>query len=225
MPALHLALPRPRLVSLLIFAMTSAMVFVFPMALQAQSAPEVITFDDTVGQNRVLNGPYPNGEIDWGTNVWYLSAPWRQFTTKSIGFNGPTPTSGSFTFLVPRTLLQLDAFNGGTTASTISLTCPGQPIVSLSVAANTLVTISTGWMAACTSVQITSTNGWHTNFDNLVIALPAGFATPTPTPPGAFTVSDVRVSGSTATSVTIAWATGAASSSQINYGASSAYGL
>jgi hypothetical protein len=38
------------------------------------------------------------------------------------------------------------------------------------VAPNTLVTISTGWTGTCTSVTIASTNGWDTNFDNLVIS-------------------------------------------------------
>ena len=76
----------------MICAVTSVLVVTFPVALQAQTATDTITFDDTVGQDRVLNGQYPNGVIDWGTNAWYLSAPWRQFTTKSIGFNGPGPT-------------------------------------------------------------------------------------------------------------------------------------
>src|SRR4051794_36269861 len=101
--------------SLAICVATSVLVVVFPVALQAQTATnDTVTFDDAVDQDRVLNGQYPNGVIDWGTNAWYLSAPWLQFTTKSIGFNGPGPRSGAFTFVVPRILLQIDAFNGGT---------------------------------------------------------------------------------------------------------------
>jgi hypothetical protein len=31
------------------------------------------------------------------------------------------------------------------------------------------VTIPTTWTTPCTSVAISSTNGWNTNFDNLVV--------------------------------------------------------
>ncbi|HEY3058292.1 MAG TPA: S8 family serine peptidase, partial [Chloroflexota bacterium] len=147
---------------------------------------QTITFDDLTSPNRVLNGQYPSGVIDWGSNAWYLSSPWRQFTTNSIGFNGPVPTSGSFTFVSPRRLVQLDAFNGGSGASTVTLSCAGQPTVSVVLAANELRTLSTGWSSACTSVTITSSNGWNTNFDSLELAAssgpPPGTVTPTPTP-------------------------------------------
>lgn len=80
------------------------------------------------------------------------------------------PTSGSFTFLVPRRLLRLDAYNGGTTSSTITLACAGQPTLSLSLAVGQLVTgVATNWTATCATVTITSSDGWNTNFDNLVI--------------------------------------------------------
>jgi plastocyanin len=217
-----------RIASLLLFVLTSALVVVFPVALQAQVAPEVVTFDDTIGQDRVLAGQYPSGVIDWGTNQWYLSAPWRLFTTKSVGFNGPGRTSESFSFVSPRTLVQIDAYNGGTVASTVTLACAGQPTVSSTVGVNRIVTISTGWTAACSSVQVSSSNGWNTNLDNFVIAPPGpgGVATATPTSaPGSFALSDVRVSNSTSSSVTIAWRTSVPATSQINYGVSSAYGL
>src|SRR6266542_2770695 len=87
---------------------------------------QTISFDDLANPNRVLSGQYPTGLIDWGSNVWYLSSPWGLFRTNSFSFNGAGRTSGQFTFLSPRRLVQLDAYNGGTSSSTVSVSCTGQ---------------------------------------------------------------------------------------------------
>lgn len=137
------------------------------------TAPPVtttITFDDRVGQDQVLSGQYPAGVIDWGTSSWWHSAPWGKFTTKSISFNGAGVTTGSFSFVSSRRLAQLDAYNGGTGATTVTVSCTGKPSKQVTLAAGQLSTITTGWTGTCTTVTITSTNGWDTNFDNLVIA-------------------------------------------------------
>jgi hypothetical protein len=126
-------------------------------------------FDDLGNPNRVLSGQYPTGVIDWGTGQWYLSGPWQQFTTNSIGFNGPGSTSKTFTLINPLRLVQLDAYNGGTTASTVMVNCAGQPPVSIVVNSRQRVTIATGWTARCSgAVTLGSTNGWDTNFDALI---------------------------------------------------------
>ena len=130
---------------------------------------QTVTFNDLGSPNRVLSGQYPSGIIDWGANAWYLSAPWRQFTTNSISFNGAGPTSATLRFMNAQRLVQLDAFNGGSGASTITLSCAGQATVSISVPAGQLRTLSTGWTGTCTSLTIGSSNGWDTNFDNMVI--------------------------------------------------------
>jgi hypothetical protein len=130
-------------------------------------AATTVTFNDLTQLNRVLTGEYPTGIVDWGTNAWYLSAPWRQFTTNSIGFNGAGPTSASFRLVSPRRLVRVDAYNGGTTTSTITIACAGLPTVTTTVSANQLVTIATNWSGTCSSVTLGSTNGWNTNFDNL----------------------------------------------------------
>jgi hypothetical protein len=133
------------------------------------SGATTITFNDLTNPNRVLNGQYPSGVIDWGTGGWFLSGPWRQFATYSIGFNGPAPTSGSFTFLVAHRVVQVDAYNGGAGASTVTLSCAGQPTRTFTLAAGQLATLVTDWTGACTTVTVTSTNGWNTNLDNLVV--------------------------------------------------------
>jgi hypothetical protein len=117
----------------------------------------------------VLNGQYPTGVVNWGTNLWYLSGPYGQFTSLSVGFNGPGPTSAPITFVSPKRLVQVEAFNGGGVSSTISATCAGQTTAQMALAANQRGTLVTHWTAACASITLTSTNGWDTNFDNLLV--------------------------------------------------------
>jgi hypothetical protein len=40
--------------------------------------------------------------------------------------------------------------------------------VSVTLAPNGLQTITTNWTGTCTTVTIGSTNGWDTNFDDLI---------------------------------------------------------
>lgn len=129
---------------------------------------QTITFDDKYGQDQLLNGQYPQNIIDWGTNLWWHSAPWGKFTTKSVSFNSPSSTAESFSFVTPRKLVSLQAYNGGG-QTTVTLTCPGQPSKQTSIPTDTINTIATGWNQTCTTVSISSTNGWFTNFDNFVV--------------------------------------------------------
>ena len=128
-----------------------------------------LTFDDLSNPNRVLNGQYPSGVIDWGSNAWWLSGPWGRFTTQSISFNGSGATSASFNFLSPGRVVQVDVYNGGNTTTTVSLACAGQPTATTTLAAGQVLTLSTNWSGTCSTVTINSSNGWDTNFDNLVI--------------------------------------------------------
>ena len=126
-----------------------------------------VRFDDLSTPNRPLNGQYPSGVIDWGSNNWYLSGPFGNFTTNSVGFNGSGPTNEAFNLLRPLRLVRLDAYNGGSTTTTVSLTCRGQPTVTAALNPRAQTSISTNWTGTCTSIGIGSTNGWDTNFDNL----------------------------------------------------------
>ena len=101
--------------------------------------------------------------------AWSLSSAWNQFPTNSISFNSSTAHTVSLTFLTPRQVIQIDADNGGTGPSTITLACPGQTTVSVVVPLHQLTTITTGWTGSCTSLTIGSSNTWDTNFDNLII--------------------------------------------------------
>jgi hypothetical protein len=152
-------------------------------------ATQTITFNDLSGLNRALGGQYPTGVVDWGSNAWYLSGPFGGFSSNSVSFNGAGPTSASLTLLGSRQLVSLDAHNGGSGASTISLNCTGRTPVSVSVSARQTMTIATNWSGTCATIQIGSSNGWNTNFDNFVIgsaasatATPVATATSTRTP-------------------------------------------
>jgi hypothetical protein len=117
----------------------------------------------------VLSGQYPTNTVDWGTSGWYLSSPWGLFTTNSVGFNGPAPHSAVMTLIGSRVLVRVDAYNGATTASTVTIACAGQTTVTATVGARQLLQIPTGWSVACATITFTSTNGWDTNFDNFVL--------------------------------------------------------
>jgi hypothetical protein len=130
---------------------------------------QTITFDDLSNPQRPLTGQYPSGVINWGTGAWYLSGPYSLDTTNSISFNGAGPTSASFQLLTPHTVVSLDIYNGAGQATTVTLACAGQPTRQLTVAGNQKATLTTGWTGTCTTVTVSSTNGWTTNFDNLVI--------------------------------------------------------
>ena len=100
------------------------------------------------------------------SNAWWRSGPWGQFTTNSISFTSSL-VSASFRFITPRRLVRVNAFNGGTTTSTVTLSCAGNPSKTTSVAPNQLMTIATAWSATCSVVTVGSSNGWDTNFDDI----------------------------------------------------------
>jgi hypothetical protein len=128
-----------------------------------------VNFNDLEEPGRPLTGQYPAGTIDWGSGAWYLSGPYDEMQTNSVSFNGEGPTSASFSFVSPHQLVQLDADNGANTSGTVTLACDGQPSKSVDIDAHQLVTIQTGWSGPCTTVTVTSSNGWDTNFTSLVI--------------------------------------------------------
>ena len=126
----------------------------------------IITFNDLATANAPLTGQYPSGVVDWGSGGWWGSGPWGQLTTNSVSFTA-TGVSRSFTFITPRRLVSVKAFNGGSASTTVTLSCAGNPTKTTTVAPNQLVTITTAWSAACSTVTVGSTNGWDTNFDDL----------------------------------------------------------
>jgi hypothetical protein len=140
-----------------------------------------LVFDDLPNPNRALTGSY--GPLDFGTTGWYLAGPYDQFKGNSISFNGAVLRSATIGLAVPLRVYQVDADNGSQTVpTTVTLACPGQPSVQVAVDPGQRTTIRTGWTTACSSVTVSSTNGWHTNFKNLVLGGGSGTTLPTSTP-------------------------------------------
>ncbi len=128
-----------------------------------------INFNDHPQTDVSLNGIFPTGLINWGTNQWFISGPWGQFTTKSISFNSASQTTATFNFVTPKILSQLDMYNGGANGTT-TIACTGNTTKSVSINASQILTnISTGFTTPCTTVTFTSSNGWNTNYDNFVV--------------------------------------------------------
>ncbi len=163
-------------ISLFLGTLFLALASRFPLFAQSS----VITFDTLSNPNTTLNGQYPTGVADWGSGKWFLSGPWNLFTTNSISFDSSSSVSQTVTFITPVIITSVDAYNGGTGSSTISLSCAGNSTISQNVLNGTKTTISTGWTASCSTLTIGSTNGWWTNFDNLSYSDTP--VTPTPTP-------------------------------------------
>lgn len=131
-----------------------------------------ITFDDRAGQDQPLNGEYPTGVINWGTNSqWIHSSPWEGLSTKNFSFNGQSITTASFTILNNKRLARLTAYNGNdSSSSTVNISCPGQTTKTASIPSNDTLLIDTGWTSACSVITLSSSNGWDTNFDDLILA-------------------------------------------------------
>src|SRR5215472_10388981 len=201
-----------------------------PVPTVSAGSTRTITFDDLSNPGRPLSGQYPSGVIDWGTNNWFLSGPYGLFTTNSIGFNGRGPTSETFTYLTPTRTIQIDAFNGGSASTTVTLSCDGAQANQVTLSPRQLQTIPMGWIGTCTHVTIVSTNGWATNFDNIVIdatppptntptAVPTSTPTavPTNTPTAAPTNTPTTVPTNTPTAVPTSSALGASSGFTVTF--------
>ena len=197
---------RVRLPLLLLF------IWLFSSSVSSGSTSQTITFD-ALTPNQFLIGQYPVGVAEWGNATKRLvSGPYGLFTGNSISlYSG---FSGSFTFVVPRRLISLDAYNGDTTGpTTVTLSCAGLPDINANVGPAQRLTIATSWTSTCVSVTISSTNGSLTNLANLVHDAGTGP-----------TISNVQASGISTTLATINWSTSPAGDSQVEYGTSTAYG-
>src|SRR5439155_19010061 len=95
--------------------------------------------------------------------------------------------------LSPHQLVRLDAYNGGNTTTTFSATCDGALTTQGTLAPGQLGTMLTGWPRNCVTVMLGSSNGWLTNFDNLVVDIVPPTATPTPTPTRTLTPTSTSV--------------------------------
>ena len=127
---------------------------------------QVVDFNTLTNIDEPLSGEYPAGVVDWLSDAWLLSGPWGQLTTNSVSFSSSTTFATSLRLVTPKRLVSLTAFNGGMATSTVTLGCSGNPLKTATIEPNEIITIITGWTANCSTVTISSANGWETNFDD-----------------------------------------------------------
>lgn len=144
--------------------------FIAPTATPTPVVNQTINFDSYSGST-LLFGEYPSGVINWGNGVWsYDQGMWPPTNgcTRSIWFTQGGVTSVPFNFVSPHVLVSLTACNGGAASSNITVSCSGNTTASLTVPANSVQTLITNWLNACSQVTVTSSNSGDTNFDNFV---------------------------------------------------------
>jgi hypothetical protein len=126
----------------------------------------MVTFNDLPNAGRPLEGEYPAGVIDWGTSAWWLAKPLGDFSSNNLSFDG-IGIERTLTFLTPRTLYTLEAYNEGPGATTVTLSCAGNPDAQVTIPPQQVAGIATLWDSPCSTVTISSSNGPRTHFDNL----------------------------------------------------------
>jgi hypothetical protein len=146
------------------------LVFGLSIGTVSATGQDTVTFDNVPGiaDHTELTGEFPQGVINWGSGSWYLSGPWQDLHNNSISFTEGTDTA-SFSFVSEHQLVKLDAYNGGDAPASLKLSCPGQTERLFQMDAGELKTLDTGWSGNCAQVTVFTSNGWYTNFDNLVI--------------------------------------------------------
>jgi len=134
------------------------------------SSDIVVGFEGINGHSQPLNGQFPSGVIDWGTDQWYHSKPIGALPSKSVSFTS-TRFDSTFTFVgKPRQMKSVQIYNGAKlSAAKVTVSCAGQPTRTVNVNVGQVLTLNTGWTGTCSSVKFASTTGWRTNFDNLTI--------------------------------------------------------
>jgi hypothetical protein len=136
-----------------------------------------VDFNGESGATREFRGEDRTGCANWGLNSWYLwsAADSGKLASKSVSFNPnkqPRLTSATVHLRRASRLVSVVAFNSGTSATTVTLACEGQPTVSQSVAAGAVMTLTTGWTGFCYNLTVTSSNGAATNFDDFLFERP-----------------------------------------------------
>jgi hypothetical protein len=113
-----------------------------PIVPTATTGPSslVVNFDNRA--NGQLSGPFPTGEINWGTGQWTVNPPYGAFTSKNVSFFGGSISSATLQMLQPRALQRLQIYAEPNRPSTITLTCPGNPTQSVALSPLALVSCS-----------------------------------------------------------------------------------
>jgi hypothetical protein len=131
-----------------------------------------VTFDDPhLPAATHLEGQYPSGVIDWGTDQWRINVPEGAFGTFNLALTDPKAASAQFRFDSPRIFVGLDVYNGGATEATLAIHSPEFREQSFTIKPGELRRIRTGWIDSSSSVIFDLKNGEGLRFDNIAYLL------------------------------------------------------
>lgn len=134
--------------------------------------PMYITFDDPhLPAGTLLDGQYPSGVIDWGTNQWRMNAPEGKFGTFNLSIVDATAPSAKFDFYAPRVFVGVDIYNSGKSEAVIGIHTAGAQEytreISFILKPGELRRLRTGWSDPVSAVIFDLKNGEGLRFDNL----------------------------------------------------------
>jgi len=126
-----------------------------------------IAFDDL--PTAALSGRYPGFLIDWGADQWRVWPPTGRLDSNSLKFANSGMTSANFSFVSPKRLASVRAYNQATIAGVLTINCPGQGPRQYTLSADQLVTLDLGWSGTCSGITVTSSVGWLMKLDDLMV--------------------------------------------------------
>jgi hypothetical protein len=132
------------------------------------ASPLYVTFDDPhLSAGTQLNGQYPSGVIDWGSEQWRINVPEGAFGTFNLALTDTKAASAQFRFYWPRIFVGVDVYNGGPSEATVTIHSREIRETSFTIKPGELRRIRTGWADPSASVSFDLKNGEGLRFDNL----------------------------------------------------------
>jgi hypothetical protein len=111
-----------------------------------------------------LNGTFAG--INFGTSQWRWDGPFGPDPTNNIYFGSGSGTSRTFSFSSPRILDAVSVYT--VTSGTLTLSDNQGQVRTQTVNPGSLITVTTGWSLASTTVTVNFTAGWDLGLDNIV---------------------------------------------------------
>jgi hypothetical protein len=137
--------------------------------------PSLVTFDDPhLAAGTPLSCPYPGGVIDWEPGAWRIGPPVGGFGTFTLDLSEPAAQDGTqhgeLHFHGPFVFVGIDAYNGGTTDATVTLSAAEAREQTFTIKPGELRRLRTGWRDQTSRVSFAITKGEELHFDNLAYA-------------------------------------------------------
>jgi hypothetical protein len=136
-------------------------------AINAAGGATTVNFDSPVppgSPGSALSGTFQG--INFGSSQWTWDGPYGSNPTNHIYFNSATGTSRTFSFASARTLDSVRVYTG--TSGTLTLSDNLGQVRTQAVNPGSLITVTTGWSVASTTVTVNFTAGWDLGLDDIV---------------------------------------------------------